>query len=89
MPLTPFAPAELQRQLNYVASTQEHGRTADLLRAVLRSAFNKAVKLRRMDLNPVLGTDPVNYTQKDTATLNADEANRFLEIANDRLGALF
>ncbi len=90
IPLARLAPEDVQRQLNYVASTQKHGRTADLLRAVLRSAFNKAVKLRRMDMNPVLGTDPVNYTPQETATLTADEAIRFLEAAeHDRLGALF
>jgi integrase len=90
LPLAKLAAEDVQRQLNYVASTQEHGRTADLLRAVLRSAFNKAVKLRRMDMNPVLGTDPVNYTPQETATLSADEAIRFLEAAeHDRLGALF
>jgi integrase len=90
MPLARLAPEDVQRQLNYVASTEEHGRTADLLRAVLRSAFNNAVRLRRMDMNPVLGTDPVHYTPQDMATLTADEAIRFLEAAeHDRLGALF
>lgn len=90
LPLARLAAEDVQRQLNYVATTQEHGRTADLLRAVLRSAFSKAVRLRRMDTNPVLGTDPVNYTPQETATLTADEAIRFLEAAeNDRLGALF
>ncbi len=90
MPLSRVAAEDVQRQLNYVASTQKHGRTADLLRAVLRSALNKAVKLKRLDSNPVLGTDPVNCAPEETATLTKDEATRFLDVAaDDRLGALF
>jgi integrase len=88
MPLSKLAPEDLQRQFNLVAAA--HARTAVLLRAILRSSFNKAVKLRRMPANPVLGTDPVTYTPIETATFTADEGLRFLQAAEgDRLGAMF
>src|ERR1035438_9927377 len=67
MPLSKLAPEDLQRQFNLVAAA--HARTAVLLRAILRSSFNKAVKLRRMPANPVLGTDPVAYTAIQNVTL--------------------
>ncbi|MFB3826472.1 MAG: tyrosine recombinase XerC [Bryobacteraceae bacterium] len=88
MALTKLATEDLQRQFNVVAA--EHPRTADLLRAVLRSAFNKAVKLGRMKNNPVLATDPVLHHQTESATFTAEQALRFLDAAkDDRLGALF
>jgi len=89
MALTRLAPEDVQRVLNHVADGG-HARTADLLRAVLRSAFNKAVRLRRMATNPVLGTDPIKCVSRETATFTADEGRRFLDAAEgDRLGALF
>lgn len=66
------------------------GRTADLLRAVLRSALNRAVKLRRLEVNPILGTEPVRYMQKDSGVFTDAEVKRFLVVAEDaRLGCLF
>ncbi len=89
MPLNKLAPEDLQRQFNTVAAGG-HARTAVLLRAVLRSSFNKAVKLRRMPGNPVLGTDPITYAPEETETFTMEEGLRFLEAAeNDRLGAMF
>jgi integrase len=89
MPLSKIAPEDIQRQLNAVAAGG-HARSAVLLRAVLRSSFNKAVKLRRMPGNPVLGTDPVNYNPIETPTFTIDEGLRFLTAAEgDRLGAMF
>ena len=88
-PLSKLAPEDLQRHFNLI-SGEGHPRTAELLRAVLRSALNKAVRLRRMETNPVLGTDPVKYTLQETATFTAEEGRRFLDAAEgDRLGALF
>ena len=89
MPLRKLAPEDLQRQFNVVAAGG-HARTAVLLRAILRSSFNRAVHLRRMSGNPVLGTDPVTYMPEETATFTMEEGLRFLEAAeNDRLGAMF
>lgn len=88
MPLAKLASEDLQRQFNIVAA--KHERTADLLRAVLRSAFNKAVRLGRMKHNPVLATDPVQQHQVESKTFDAEQALRFLDSAqDDRLGALF
>lgn len=89
MLLSKLAPEDLQRQFNIVA-TGGHARSAVLLRAVLRSSFNRAVKLRRLANNPVLGTDAVTYTPTDTATFTMEQGLRFLEAAeNNRLGAMF
>jgi integrase len=89
MAIAKLAPEDLQRQFNAIAAAG-HPRTAELLRSVLRSGFNKGVRLRRMPSNPVLGTDPVQYSQTETATFTADQAMRFLRAADgDRLGALF
>ncbi len=88
MPLTRLAPETLQRHFNTIA--EKHGRTAELLRSVLRSAFNKAVKLHRLEANPVLGTDAVQYKRLETTPFTSEEAQRFLRAAeDDRLGALF
>jgi integrase len=60
------------------------------LRRVLRSAFNKAVKLRRMPSNPVLTTDQVKYREPAMRTFTLEQAERFLRAAeDDRLGALY
>jgi integrase len=89
MPLARLAAEDVQRALNHIVEGG-HARTADLLRAVLRSAFNKAVRLRRMPSNPVLGTDPIKCVSLETATFTADEGRRFLDASeDDRLGALF
>lgn len=86
MPMTKLAPEDFQRQFNFVASGG-HARTADLLRAVLRSSFNKAVELRRMPINPVLATDPVQYAVKEVDTFTAEQGISFLQAAEgDRLG---
>jgi integrase len=87
--LTNLAPETLQRHLNAIAGAG-HGRTAELLRAVLRSAFNKAIKLRRMEYNPALGTDPVAYTKRKMKPWTADQGQQFIAAAaEDRLGAMF
>jgi integrase len=89
LPLEKLAAETLQRHFNAIAATG-HGRTAELLRSVLRSSFNKAVKLRRMATNPVLGTDAIQYKRQATTPFTPEEAQRFLAAAaNDRLGALF
>jgi integrase len=89
LPLTKLAPETLQQHFTAIAASGL-GRTGELLRAVLRSAFNKAVRLRRMESNPMLGTDPVKYLQQESRTFTAEEGRRFLDAAADaRLGALF
>lgn len=41
-------------------------------------------------MNPVLGTDPVRYTERESRTFTAEEASRVIQAAEgDRLGALF
>jgi integrase len=89
VPLAKLAPETLQRLFNTVAGGG-HGRTAELLRVTLRAAFNRAVKLRRMECNPVLGTETPKYMPKETATWTAEQAGRFLDAAECvRNGALF
>ena len=80
LPISKLAPETLQRHFNSIAAVG-HGRTAQLLRAVLRSAFNRAIKLRRMGSNPVLGTEPPKYTPQVTDTWTAEQAAKFLEAA--------
>jgi integrase len=66
------------------------GRTSQLLRAVLRSSLNRAVKLKRIESNPILGTDAVFYSPTETGVFNGEQGKRFLAAAeNERLGALF
>jgi integrase len=89
VPLTKIAPETLQHHFNSIAR-RGHGRTAGLLRAILRSAFNKAVRLRRMEMNPVIGTECPGYTPQTTDTWTAEQAARFLEEAEQvRNGALY
>ena len=79
----------LQHVFNVVVA-RGLGRTAVLLRAVLRSALNRAVKLRRIDVNPVLGTEQPKYTPIETDTWSAEQAARFLSaVEGVRNGALF
>ena len=89
MRLNRLAPEDLQRQFNVVAAGG-HARTAVLLRAILRSSFNRAVMLKRISGNPVLGTEPITYSPEETATFTMEEGLRFLDAAeNDRLGTMF
>ena len=88
MPLTKLAPEDLQRLFNSIA--EKHARTADLLRAFLRSSFNKAVRLNRMKTNPVLATDPIHRVEQESAVFTPEQALVFLDAAKEhRLGALF
>jgi integrase len=88
MPLTKLAPGDLQRLFNSIA--EKHARTADLLRAVLRSSFNKEVRLNRLKTNPVLATDPIHRVEQESAVFTPEQAMVFLDAAKDhRLGALF
>ena len=90
LPLMKLSSETLQVIFNKIANEKGHGRTANLLRSVLRSAFNRAVKLGRMEANPVLGTDPVDYVERSSGTFTPEQGKRFLEVAaDDRLGALF
>jgi integrase len=89
LPLTKLAPETLQRHFNSIAAAG-HGRTAELLRAVLRAGFNRAVKLRRMESNPVLGTEPAKYTPHESDTWTPEQAARFLEaVQGVRNAALY
>jgi integrase len=66
------------------------GRTSQLLRAVLRAALNRAAKLKRLESNPILGTDAIGYSERETDTFTPDEGRRILKAAEgERLGALF
>lgn len=87
--ITKLTPEKLQRHFVSIAEAGL-GRTSELLRAVLRSSFNKAVRLHRVESNPVLGTDPVKYKQQEATTFTAEQGSRFLDAAaDDRLEALF
>lgn len=89
MPLGKVPPELLQRHFNEIAASGK-GRTAEYLRAVLRSAYNRAKKSKRVLDNPVLATDAVQYTPQEASIFTADEAKRLLAAAADhRLGALF
>jgi integrase len=83
-------PETFQALFVSIAREDDLGRTAELLRAVLRSSLNKCVKMKRLDSNPILGTDAVGYTPMETAVFNAEQGKRFLKAAEgERLGALF
>lgn len=89
LPLGKVPPELLQRHFNEIAGNGK-GRTAEYLRAVLRSAFNRAIKAKRVSSNPVLATDAVQYTPQESSIFTAEEARRLLAAAdNDRLGPLF
>ena len=89
LPITKLSAETLQQHFVSIAAAGL-GRTSEMLRAVLRSSFNKAVSLHRMESNPVLGTDPVKYKQQEATTFTAEHGSRFLDAAaDDRLGALF
>jgi integrase len=89
IPLGKVPPELLQRHFNEIAGSGK-GRTAEYLRAVLRSAFNRAKKSKRVQDNPVLATDAVQYTPQEASIFTAEEAKRLLAASTDhRLGALF
>lgn len=77
LPLGKVPPEMLQRLFNSIAAAG-NGRTAELLRAVLRSALNRAVRLRRVEMNPVLGTEAPKYEHLETDVWTTEEASRFL-----------
>jgi integrase len=66
------------------------GRTAENLRTVLRASFNVAKKKKRIDANPIVDTEPVDYDRAEMPTFTAEQALRVLDASkDDRLGALF
>jgi integrase len=73
------------------AVAKEHGgRTAENLRTVLRASFNVAKRKKRIEVNPICDTEPVQYERQPSATFTVEEAKRFIAAAEfDRLGALF
>ncbi len=91
IPLSRLAQQPETLQQLFVSIAQDGlGRTSQLLRAVLRSSLNRAVKLRRLESNPVLGTDAVGYVPVETAVFDGEQGKRFLKAAEgERLGALF
>ena len=88
-PLADLAPELIQEVINY---HHERGcqRTAALIRTILRAAFKRAVKLKRMAWNPVDSLDTVNVSAKEAGVFSAEQAEKFLKAAeNHRLEALF
>ena len=77
LPLVQSAPGTASRHFNEIAASGK-GRTAEYLRAVLRSAFNRAKKSKRVQDNPVLATDAVQYAPQESAVFTAEEAKRLL-----------
>lgn len=89
--LSKVQPERLQ-QLFVSIAEKGKGRTAELTRAVLRSSFNRAVKLRRLASNPVTGTDPIQFNRKEGTALTAAQAEALLSAARgaeDRLEDLW
>jgi integrase len=89
LPLAKLAPETLQLLFTRIAATG-HTRTASLLRDVLRAALNRAVRIGRLENNPVLATDAPRHIPQESETFTPDEAQRFKQAAElHRLGALF
>jgi integrase len=64
--------------------------TVAAVRTMLRKAFNNAVKLRLIDRNPVVLTDPPKRVEYDPKPFSERELPMFLEaIKGDRLEAFF
>jgi integrase len=91
IPLSRMAQQPETFQALFVAIAQDGlGRTSELLRAVLRSSLNRAVKLKRLESNPILGTDAVSFVPGETAVFSGEQGKQFLKAAEgERLGALF
>jgi integrase len=91
IPLSRLAQQPETFQQLFVSISQDGlGRTSQLLRAVLRSSLNRAVKLKRLESNPILGTDAVGFATIETAVFDGEQGERFLSAAEgERLGALF
>lgn len=65
-------------------------RTVAAVRTMLRKAFNDAMKLRLIDRNPVVLTDPPKQVEYDPNPFSEKELPIFLDvIAGDRLEAFF
>uniref|UniRef100_Q01TT5 Phage integrase family protein n=1 Tax=Solibacter usitatus (strain Ellin6076) TaxID=234267 RepID=Q01TT5_SOLUE len=91
IPLSRVAQQPETFQALFVSIAQDGlGRTSQLLRAVLRSSLNRAVKLKRLESNPILGTDAVGFVSGETAVFSGEQGKQFLKTAEgERLGALF
>jgi integrase len=87
--LADLAPELVQAMLNYHVE-RGRKRTASYIRTVLRAAFKRAVKLKRIAWNPVDALDTVSVAAKETEVFTGEQAEAFLAAANGhRLGALF
>jgi integrase len=87
--LADLAPELIQEVINY---HYERGRqrTAAYIRTVLRAAFKRAVKLKRMASNPVDALDTVNVVVAETEVFTAEQGDAFIKAAeNHRLEGLF
>ncbi len=91
LPLNRIRAEHLQALFSSIAATG-HGRTAENLRAVLRAAFGRAVKLQKVPLNPIAGTEPIRFVRKDGSALTTEQADALLKsarAANDRFEPLW
>jgi integrase len=89
VPLAKLAPESIQEIVNehYESGRQ---RTAAYIRTVLRAAFKRAVKLKRIAWNPVDALDTVSVEVAETEVFTPEQAEAFLEAAKThRLEALF
>jgi integrase len=88
-PLTPPAPEGILNIINH-HSDRGRLRTAAYIRTVLRTAFKRAVKLKRMPWNPVDALDTVTVPEAEMETYTAEQAEAFLRAAEKhRLEGLF
>jgi integrase len=88
-PLSDLAPELIQEVINYHYERRRQ-RTAAYIRTILRGAFERAVKLKRMAWNPVDALDTVTVSARETEVYTAEQAEKFLKAAEShRLEALF
>jgi integrase len=89
-PLVGVAPELIQELINY-----HHGRgrqrTAEYIRSILRTAFKRAVKFKRMPWNPIDALDAVTVKKKQkTGVYTVEQVNTLLQAAaGHRLEAAF
>jgi integrase len=91
LPVSEVRAEHLQRVFNRLTAAGKHS-TADQLRRVVRSAFSRALKLGRIERNPVTGTDPPKFARLSGRVLTAQQAAALIEsaeVAGDPLAPMW
>lgn len=90
IPLSVLTPQHVQNLLNVKREAGLSARRVQMIRAVLRTALNRAVKLRLIAHNAASDTPAPRVVRRDVPVLTADAARSLLAaFKGDRLEAMY